>query len=301
MPLRPFHSVVIPHRDRTAHLRLCLRFLAAAHQRLNFQRAVEVVIVDACSRQSVAGVLAEVRDHESGPHFVVRLVIDGQRTGDLFAKNRALNAGLRHARGALVTFLDCDMLAGPDFWSAGPAYLTDRAALTRLCYRSRQVPGEIAVLAGIDDEKIVRWAGNAWDDYAEYPARPEFAGDPMIAFRPGGWLEERHGLVVPRPPGPYFGNSQWTARRIDLEGFELDEGYVGAGHEDLDSIRAFYRKMGDRYQATLPQRPRQNLFHLVHPRDDRRWRTPETVKAGAERYWRKDKAHSELSPFGRIQ
>jgi GT2 family glycosyltransferase len=86
-------SVVVPVHDNAADLGECLRALAGA--------GAEVIVVDDASRDHSAAVAAQLGAR------VVRL----ERNGGAGA---ARNAGVRHATGDVLVFVDSDVVVAPD-------------------------------------------------------------------------------------------------------------------------------------------------------------------------------------------
>lgn len=251
------HSIVIPHRDRVDHLRLCLEFIlqsAVATGCLDF----EVVLVD-------AGMDVPYRLCQGNRLRLVDLPRE-----PVFNKNRCLNAGIDAAQGDLLTFLDCDMLVGPRFLDAAPSFLDD-PSLTRLCYRSGQIPVGTSHLAGVRDEAVIDWCHRVFAEgrYDGLDFRSEFRGAPDNA----AWEGE-----------PVFGNGQYSIRRDVLGDLRFDEEYAGAGYEDLDMIRAIWWRYGDQYRGVMPSDPQMNLLHLKHKQDCPHWRTRELNRANKARY-----------------
>ena len=180
-----------------------------------------------------------------------------------FNKCHALNEGIEAARGDLISFLDVDTIVGPR-WFEGACYLSQIKFLTRLCYRVRFLnTADVDWFAQSDD-----WTKPHDQALAQYENLP-------LAFEAyyevtRDWRSEK----PPFPPitGPHvFGNSQFTLRRKDLGNLRFDaENFPRAGHEDLDFIRRFAAKMGDRYQAHIFTAPEYALLHFStpHPREE---------------------------------
>lgn len=103
----PFASVVIPVRDDSARLRLCLR--ALEEQRYPTD-AFEVIVVDNGSKCPPADVVAEF-GHAS-------LVVEPAP-----GSYRARNTGLRRARGPVIAFTDSDCIPAPDWLARGVSRL----------------------------------------------------------------------------------------------------------------------------------------------------------------------------------
>jgi glycosyltransferase involved in cell wall biosynthesis len=92
----PAVSVVVPVHNDAAHLRLCLKALAASTC-----GDFEVLVVDDASTDDTPAVAAE---------FGARLVRLGQKSGPAAARN----AGAAQARGEYVLFVDADVCVHPD-------------------------------------------------------------------------------------------------------------------------------------------------------------------------------------------
>ena len=100
--VRPDVTVVVPTRDRLPLLRYCLRSLE--HQRP--ADGFDVVLVDDGSRDDTTDWLAGYR-----PHYPLRRI----RLRASRGRAAARNAGLAAAGGAVVLFMDGDVLAPPRF------------------------------------------------------------------------------------------------------------------------------------------------------------------------------------------
>jgi glycosyltransferase involved in cell wall biosynthesis len=176
---------------------------------------------------------------------IIRL--DHPGTGP-YNKSRALNAGIRAALGEVLTFLDADMLAGPQ-WYQG-ATETDWRTYHRLCYRVRRLPlgwQPISIHADflLYDRYPIAW--EAWGRFDKRRIAPKPLPDPSDK----------------RPEHQPWGNSQWTTHRRHLNGLLYDEDFAGRGFEDLDLLRRFSAAHPG-YRARIETQGLRALLHQPH-------------------------------------
>ena len=276
------HSVLIPHRDRLGHLRICvwsiLRSAAATGM-----ADVEIIVVDNGSIDPPAGgVFADPK---------VRIIVDDSEM-PLFNKGVCYNRGIETARGEVLTFLDADAIVGV-YWLAGAEALTDER-LTRLCYRVRYVDAETS-------RRLVDWpvdelcVTDLFGRYDRLRLAYEAYGDPDANFP----LHRQHRKIGNRywagelsDSGPHtltdgrdnpHGNSQFSIRRAALREIRYDEAYVGRGFGDLDINRRIAAAHGEAYRGGIDYRPTRSLLHLTHPYEPT-WRTSQTHRNNRLRY-----------------
>jgi hypothetical protein len=195
-------TVLVPTYRRTASLHRLLDSIDAAHPP---EYTARVIIVD--NGLDVEEQIAAGRRH---PTRVIRCRQRG--------KNHALNAGLRHVREGVVTFLDDDVTVDPSFFrelSAGLDRWPDAAG----------VGGRVEV---------------AWPIGVERPHPRVFEYVRGFAYAAHDFLEEEG--VYPAGVGPSENNV--TYRHLWLLDWFFDEGTgPGAGLYRMGSGEALYRRV----------------------------------------------------------
>ena len=257
------HSIIIPHRAREAHLKLCLRSIALSAQATH-ETDYEVVVVD-----------------DAPPHVQVsepNTRVVGLPLRHPFNKPRALNVGIETSSGRYITFLDADAIVGPMFLRAWQR-LERTPALTKLCYR----------VVKIDEQEVVA-LGDATD-----PA-PLFALFEGYADRK--WAKEAHGLPhsfsSKSKREPLFGHSQFCISRERLGDLRFHEKYAGRGWEDIQFNFALWKHYGPDYLAAIETSGLYSMFHIDHPiKNNYDWGSNTWNRVNRNRYMR------ELGQFRR--
>ena len=277
------HSILIPHRNRLGHLRVCVWSILRAATRMCIED-VEIIVVDNGSDSLPSGDVFEARG--------VRILQDTSEM-PIFNKGACYNRGIDAAAGDVLTFLDADAVVGPE-WLSGAAALAD-PRLTRLCYRVRYVDAETSrALAAASEEDQPR-VDDLFSRYDRLRLAYEAYGDPDGNFpmhrqrRKAGnryWSgrladDGRHTLTDGRD-NPH-GNSQFSIRRDVLGDIRYDEAYVGRGFGDLDINRRIAAAHGRAYRGGIDYRPARCLLHLTHAYEPT-WRTSQTHRANRTRY-----------------
>jgi glycosyltransferase involved in cell wall biosynthesis len=249
------HSIIIPHRDFNRYLGHCL-FSIERSAEVCGVHDYEVVVVDQGSRES------PLLGHRCIPGVRARLI--QQARSQYFNKPRAQNAGIKAARGDVLSFLDADTLVGHRWMEniRASTRLGPRA-LTKICYRVRYLP-----------EISLRELDSAADPFS--PARryrPGLAGvmeaycdycDTLpIAFE--GYGEAHTDRTQTEARQPVFGNSQFSIKRTVLGGLRFDEEFQGRGYEDIWMNREIWRHYGDDYRAGIVTDPEHALLHIKNP------------------------------------
>ena len=230
----PFHSIIIPHRNRQRDLSICLWSLgksAEATENLDF----EVLVID-------DGSDGPLPSPKSLPYVAYHIV---PTSLPLFNKPRLLNIGIDRAQGEVLTFLDADAVVGR-LWLDGVLRLRDQDAPTRLCYRVRYLePSTGDALADVARRDLVY--GEAFSHYEAFSCGFEGYGEPYRRAHDGT---------------PVFGNSQYSLRRDVLGEIRHNEAFDGRGFEDLWTIREIYRCYGTAYQGAILTDSAHALFHI---------------------------------------
>ena len=232
------HTVIIPHRDRTPYLLLCLRTLLQAAEGYD----VQIIVVD----DSLGDVpmLAGVR------------YIKCLHPPDVFNKSKLLNIGLDHATGDLLTTLDADAIVGRMFFAAGQR--VDWRHTHRLCYRVRYLPRYLTdkLLRGDIDVENAR---RQWD-YCR------------VGYEAYGKPTANRFTPLAEP----WGNSQGTWHRDRLGGLRYDERYEGRGYEDLDLLKRYAATHPD-YRGEIVTDCDHAMLHMEHDYEPS-WRSPEMTR-----------------------
>ena len=252
------HSILITHRNRHAHLHLCLWSIQRSAACCDVDDW-EVVVVDNGSK------LPPFDDCRGN----IRLVVDREPM-PIFNKPRLWNIAIDSARGRVLSFLDADAIVGRR-WMEGINAFDEDHALIRLCYRVRYLPQDYrsrirhAVHRG-------RFVDSLFDQYAEF----------QLAWE--GYGTASTNRYDPAKLDRVFGNSQFSVRRRHLEDLRPNELYVGRGLEDLEFLRQFERRYGDDYRGFLDTDPAASMFHLQHDKGGKDWNDLACVRANSERF-----------------
>lgn len=291
------HSVIIPHRNRHDDLKHCLWALGESAKACDLGRDdVEVIVVDTRSDE-----LPEI----SGNGCHVSLVFDhnmlkpvtiahkhprdvtSTTSHHVYCKTAALNVGMDHARGELLTFLDADSIVGPEFLEMAPMFLTPDSPSTKLAYRVRYVDrakldGLLAKMPQREAFEAVRklWGLDQLHRAREIYVNPDYDD-----------IADGKGEKSVTPDGEYdqhrvVGNSQFTIRRDKLGNRRWNEDYVGGGYEDVEMLRGIYLDHGDDYRALICRTPESAIVQIKtvnHNPED--WRPPGLDKVNERRYF----------------
>jgi len=256
------HSILITHRNRNAHLHLCLWSIAwsATCCRVD-PDDFEVVVVDNGSRVLPISEATEATGN-------VRLILDGSPM-PIFNKPKLWNRAIAEARGRVLTFLDADAIVGRRWIEGVEAFDRDRD-LIRLCYRVRYLPKEYAQRIQHATHRG-RFVDGLFEQYANFAKAWE------------GYGNASTNRFDPNQLDRVFGNSQFSVRRRHLADLRPNEQYEGRGFEDLEFLRQFQRRYGDDYRGFLDTEPTAGMFHLQHDKS-KDWNDPKCVRANCERY-----------------
>jgi len=253
------HSIIIPHRNRSKLLALCLWSIERSARECR-NDDYEIIVSDQGSDR-LPPLLSKarlIRDSSPLSRFQTK---DGSK--EFFCKGRAVNRGIEAAEGDVLTFLDADAVAGRR-WISGAEWLRDHPEVTRLCYRVRMVHE-----TSLDDV-------DAW--FAQYDALP-------LAFE--GYCAPEIAATGCGNSNLVFGNSQFSIRRDVLGDVRCDERYIGAGYEDLQFIRAIWRRAGENYKGVIRTEADEALLHIFSTREPD-WHDAEVNRANRMRYLRDD-------------
>lgn len=234
----PFHSLIIPNRDRNERVDVCLWSLAQSARECGASD-FEAVVVDSGSST------------ESRYFWPWVKVIRDPVPPDMFNKSRCLNIGIDATDSAVVTILDADAVVGPRFMEA--AGVLDDPTLVRCCYRVRDLPVEAINELRLPDVRKSRVA-RYFEKYDEYPLAYEAYG--------------QHDRCQPPEQGMEpWGNSQFSIRRRTLRNIRFDEDYVGRGPEDLDLNMQIEAAFGAKYRGHIWTDGPHAMFHIEQPDD----------------------------------
>lgn len=270
------HSIIIPHRNRSAHLQACL---------WSIRRSAEVT--------GVGGYEIIVRD--SNLHA----------TGT-FNKSAALNHGIETSTGDYLTFLDADAIVGPRWLESVPY----GEHITRVCYRVRYlVNGLIMMSLDKTPPPIPTMDDLAFPSYDGWPLAWEAYGSPDYSPQ-GGPIGRGVTAEEFDPDGPWqleptrgnpliFGNSQFTIRRDVLGDLRFDETFVGRGFEDVEMIWRIYLADPRRYKGIIWTDADHAMFHLTHDYSDE-WDNPQLLAANLAHYTKLRDGYREQSRAERM-
>ncbi len=230
----PAVSVLVATRNRAARLPNLLRSLAAAQTAMP-SVASEIVVVDNGSEDETPTLLGRwAADH------LGRVILRHEQPG----KARALNAALRHTRGALLAFLDDDVQVAPNWLAA----IADFAA-AHAEYGAAM--GRVLLPATVTDARLIERVRN----YATVPLFdrghavcdwPEMYGCNMMMRR--AVLERTGGFDERLGPGASgFGEDLDLSRRVRQAGFRI--GYMpdAVVYHDVDRDRLTMQHFRERH------------------------------------------------------
>ena len=293
------HSVLIPHRNRSNYLRLCVWSILRSRRHCRVSD-VEVLVIDNGSEESLCG----------GPldHPAVRVICDVADM-PIFNKGTLYNRGIEAAGTVcplaqrprrpqdddVLSFIDADAIVGAG-WLAGARALTCQD-ITRLCYRVRYVPSDTT------GDLLAAWPGVSaridalFARYDQHRLAYEAYGDPDRT-RPtrringrlrrvdpvwsGSLCDDEPHVLTDGTDNPH-GNSQFAIRRDALGDLRYDEGYEGRGFGDLDINRRIAAAHGPAYRGAIDYHPPRCVLHMTH-RYEPDWRTTDTHRANRARY-----------------
>ena len=253
------HTIIIPHRNRLAHLGDCLASIERSAASLGLSTTdFEVVIAH-------AGRHAEISTGIPQWGFIGELVCH-EAPMPVFNKSKLLNLGIEAAEGDVLTFLDADMIVGPRWLEGvdllGRDLLTERR-LSRLCYRVRNAPPGVAPA----DEMFAEPAWSRLERGYEAYGNPGF-----------------NATAGQEPPNQEpWGNSQFSIPREVLGDLRFDEGYEGRGFEDLDFLYRLWGRDKRGYHAALLTDGPHALLHQAHGHAAD-WKTDEIVSRNLRRF-----------------
>ena len=236
----PLHSIIIPHRNRNANLELCVWSLARSWGYTLARMDLEILVVDAGSKQCPACWNGEP----------VRVVLSPQQ--GTFNKSRLLNVGIEHAKGEVLTFLDADAVVGKRFLDNALRLLHD-PTLTKYCYRVSTLSPESAEQL----RRAVVGRDLLCDTFFER------FNESTLAFEAYG-EPHRNGRFA-QMDGPVFGNSQFSIRRDVLGDVRCDETFTGPGYEDIHFNFLIWKRHYDTYRAEMITEPDFSIFHIASP------------------------------------
>ena len=251
------HSIIVPHFNRNNHLRQCLASVRRSALICRCPHdSYEVIVVDGGSN-TLPDILPYCRLVVCTDAPPVRV---GPNEAMPFWKARLLNAGIREAKGEVLTFLDADAVVGEQFMQNTVYLLT---GLTKLAYRVRYAP----VAAGQWNPDDWRAAFSRYDERIERPdAKPidRF----QIAFEGYGQADTPFPSDAASPPAPAFGNSQFSILRSVLGDLRYDENYIGRGFEDISLNRSVWERDKAGYRCDIITDPAHAMFHMDHEKAD---------------------------------
>jgi glycosyltransferase involved in cell wall biosynthesis len=270
------HSIIIPHRNRNRQIYQAIWSIADSAYRSGCCD-YEIIVVDHCSRQ-----------HPPSP-IPIRLVVCEDQRGVL-NKPRLYNLGIKAAKGDILSFVDADMLVGPQWIHGTRRVLCAPDSPTRLAYRVRHL--KINDQAHLNSDLVLAWLekldGSAaqkaillqgwFADYERFTRAFEAYGQPEDGNKP-------------RVAAPVFGNSQFSIRRDVLGDLRFDEGFVGAGWEDIWMAWAIWKQAGDDYRGEIFTDANHGMLHIWHgPRLEKDaqgsdWFPPGLNAANEQRYY----------------
>jgi glycosyltransferase involved in cell wall biosynthesis len=236
----PFHSIIVPHKNRAMNLAVCLSSLAHSAKICKVSdKDFEVIVVGDTPRGLQHSFCRTVAFTRCPP---VRLAPNEPTP---YHKTAVLNAGIDSARGDVLSFLDADAVVGPR-WFQNIAILEGDSPI-KVAYRVRYAEYE-------------PWQGQWIKKFSEYEKH-------RLAFEAYGeahddWAQRINNKEVPL--GKPFGNSQHSIRRDVLGDLRYDERYVGRGFDDIHFARALAEKYGERYRAEMITDGPHALFHIRH-------------------------------------
>ncbi|KKO03611.1 hypothetical protein LCGC14_0095380 [marine sediment metagenome] len=309
------HSILIPHRSRSRHLRLCVWSICRSARQCGLgvppagRADWEIIVIDNSTHGSAPDQAAPEAECSLADVGLldrrVTIICDNSEM-PIFNKSVLYNRGIEAAGvtdaadrprqrcgNDVLTFLDCDAIVGPE-WMLGARALSDRR-ITRLCYRVRYLN------SGVGQGLLTQWPlereriDDLFSRYNEHRLGYEAYGDAdrNHPSRRGGrgrtsdyWrgrLRDNGSSALTDGEDNPHGNSQFSIRRDALGDIRYDEAYVGRGFGDLDINRRIAAAHGENYRGAIDYRPARCLLHLTHSylAD---WRTSQSHQKNRLRY-----------------
>lgn len=262
------HTIIIPHRNRHEHLRLCLWSIRRSAGICGVFDYLVVVVDNGSDPPPVL--------EDDGRSCRVRLVRDF-RPMPIFNKSALLNLGLELTRDGVVTILDADAIVGQRFMSGIEPLAKPK--LTRICYRVRSVVDAdlravLACHSPAMTAEIIDTLFGQYNDRCQSADRFRLLWE---AYR----FPDRNRHEPEQQP---WGNSQFSMRRADIGDLRFDETMPGKGWEDIDFNRQVYAKYRDTFRGNIWTDPDHAMLHLTAPKKTIDWSNESIQMQNFKRY-----------------
>ncbi|MCX5751997.1 MAG: glycosyltransferase, partial [Candidatus Saganbacteria bacterium] len=208
-------SVIIPTHNRKIALQNCLTALDLQ----SFPKdSYEVIVVDDSSNDGTASTVKECQKKCT----IQIKYLHYKRSSTHFHASKIRNFGAKHAKGKILLFLDCDMIADPFLIQEHYNHHCKNHACAVMGYRFELPP----ILLPILGEHFIK---NHFHKIKQFPLR--------LDMRDGIWLNPLFRKNIKKNWRPWLGFYSCNIS-ISKKGFQavgqFDENFKGWGHEDLE-------------------------------------------------------------------
>jgi len=247
------NTVIVAYRNRIASLRVLLRSLFLASQRVK-KDTYEIIITD-------LGYNSHSRAAEEEYKNKLNLKFLHPSYKGIFWKTKALNYAAKRSSGNYITMIDADSLVNCNFLEEIKSFFNHNKNDTKLAHRVRFVTPRISQTA------IRRRTFDC--NFISHVIIPRSSSFALARERYG--RKEKKLKDIPKPNRKYYydnkalGNGFYSMKKktyMAIGGY--DERFIGYGLEDLDFNLRAWRYLGS---GTLKPDNDHTVFHIYHRKE----------------------------------